>query len=310
MMYSPLGIFSFFLLKKRKKIERGFPKYPIQAKNPPSFSENDTPPSPEMNTATDLSDPSPSPATSTKRSVPVIRKEMLELGCHFFRFAPPPSGTPKQAADKWRTMEEKGFLVSKDGCIFPYGYYRETEKGGDKFKGHQRSSYFFHGRRPDPTRRFNEHGWPCHEEVSHLCHRADCVRPDHLVVEEFWRNRKRNFCGFAGACDCGNRVRCLRTYRDPGRSKEAIAAARDASEAAELLAPLLERHPFRLLPRTHYAAEDGKRENRGKRKRKHCKQVRMAERRARKKDLATKKRKTKEKTSSSSSSSSEPHVNE
>lgn len=31
-------------------------------------------------------------------------------------------------------------------------------------------------------------------QVSHLCHNGGCYNPDHLVVEESWRNKDRNSC--------------------------------------------------------------------------------------------------------------------
>jgi len=222
-----------------------------------------------------------------KRSAPLIRKEMLSKGAHFLRFERPASvPLVKEAIDKWQTMQEKGFLITSDsGCILPYEYYRASEKGrGHPFKGHQRACWFFYGRLPakknSPCPR-NEFGWPSHEEVSHLCHRGDCVRADHIVMEEFWRNRKRNFCGSSGHCDCGNAVKCVRAAfsNDTLGGSQACHFLTSRAEVEEVLSPLKERFPFVLLARSHYKVEDEKREHRNLRKKR---RLRQDERRAKK----------------------------
>lgn len=126
------------------------------------------------------------------------------------------SGKDRQSAvDQYRTMERKGFRVTKDiGCLIPdeqYGTYQQ----GAKVKGHQRSFAFFANWCPkqgDAAVR-NEYGWPMNLQISHLCHRRSCCRIDHLVAEEQWRNLKRNYCGFGGECDCGSELKCLRRYQ-------------------------------------------------------------------------------------------------
>lgn len=199
-----------------------------------------------------------------KRSDADIRKEVLEEGGHLFEF----TNKSKSSGDhlsNWTVMQEKGFFVTTDGCILPYVYFRKSNSSGHKFKGHQRSSRFFHGRSPLKNRPTNEHGWPCHEEVSHLCHRADCIRPDHLVIEEFWKNRKRNFCGVNGSCDCGNQVRCVRTYHNAETFKERVTFEQDKAKVNLLLADLKLKYPFKLLSDNHYHSEDIKRKNRNNR---------------------------------------------
>ncbi len=42
-------------------------------------------------------------------------------------------------------MEEKGYFVTKDGCLIPHELYSTTPSKGKSLKGHQRSSYFFTG---------------------------------------------------------------------------------------------------------------------------------------------------------------------
>jgi hypothetical protein len=121
----------------------------------------------------------------------------------------------QSVVDKYRTMERKGFRVTKDiGCLIPDEQY-DTYQPGSTFKGHQRTFAFFarwvpkHG--TSATR--NEFGWPTDLQISHLCHRRSCCRVDHLVAEEQWRNLKRTYCGLHGECDCGQPVKCLRRYQ-------------------------------------------------------------------------------------------------
>jgi hypothetical protein len=47
-------------------------------------------------------------------------------------------------------------------------------------------------------------------DVSHLCHRARCFRPSHLVVKSHWRNLlRRDKCETRGKCCCGLAPRCI-----------------------------------------------------------------------------------------------------
>jgi len=120
----------------------------------------------------------------------------------------------QSATDKYRTMERKGYRVTTDtGCLIPHEQY-STYQAGATLKGHQRTFEFFARWRPSKanTDARNEYGWPSSLQISHLCHRRGCCRPDHLIAEEQWRNQKRNFCGFGGQCNCGNEVKCLRRY--------------------------------------------------------------------------------------------------
>jgi hypothetical protein len=130
--------------------------------------------------------------------------------------APVFSGKDRQSAvDKYKTMERKGFRVTRDtGCLIPDDQY-STVQQGSTFKGHQRSFQYFAGWYPKASKEDirNMFGWPSSLEISHLCHRRCCSRIDHLVVEEKWCNQKRNYCGFNGECDCGNAVKCLRRYQ-------------------------------------------------------------------------------------------------
>jgi Zinc-binding loop region of homing endonuclease len=139
-----------------------------------------------------------------------------------FRRQVPPSLRPaslltgkdlQSAQDKYRTMERKGFLVTKDtGCLIPHEQYC-THQQGATIKGYQRTFAFFAQWCPTKGTLRNQWGWPMQPQISHLCHRRSCARPDHIIAEEQWRNMKRNFCGASGSCDCGNEIKCLRRYQ-------------------------------------------------------------------------------------------------
>lgn len=177
-----------------------------------------------------------------KRSSGQMRQEYIASGAFLIEFKEPAvpmdmwrrqppiavgppsllSGSELQSAkDSYRTMERKGFRVTKDtGCMIPDAQY-STYKAGSSLKGHQRSFQFF-GRwwpKAEQTVR-NEFGWPITPQISHLCHRRSCCRIDHLVAEEQWRNIKRNFCGYHGSCDCGSEIKCLRRYQMEDQADE------------------------------------------------------------------------------------------
>jgi len=232
--------------------------------------------------------------STTKKAEPQIRKEMLAKGAllfHFERAKNPSDPTAyKVFTDQWATMERKGFLVTQDGCIFPYGYYCKSNTKGDNLKGHQRSAHFFFQRKCNSSTStnnktggmVNQHGWPCDEQISHLCHRTDCIRPDHLVMEERWKNFKRNYCGLNGTCDCGMVPPCVRTYHNGQTFREQLSIVSSSSSSSsssdkaatvkKLLAPLQAKYSFVLRLDHAYAKEDQKSKNRklrADRKRKH-----------------------------------------
>jgi hypothetical protein len=48
------------------------------------------------------------------------------------------------------------------------------------------------------------------KSISHLCHHPDCIKPDHLVMEETWKNIRRQTCKAQHLCECDELARCLR----------------------------------------------------------------------------------------------------
>lgn len=104
-------------------------------------------------------------------------------------------------------MVRKGFRVTSDiGCIAPADRFTKE----DNFKGYQKTFYEAFGFlpvTPDEVPR-DEFGRDITAQLSHLCHRHWCCRPDHLSFETKWRNFSRNAClGLVpgrvdGACGC------------------------------------------------------------------------------------------------------------
>jgi len=208
-------------------------------------------------------------AAGTKSSEPDIRRLTVDAGARFLQFNQPANTTP-EARDKWRTMENKGLFVTLDGCIFPHKYYWSSNKQGDKYSGHLRSADYFLQRQRLPGVP-NQYGWPTEEQVSHLCHRENCINPMHLTIEAQWKNLRRNYCGLQGDCTCGSQPACLKPYMNWSTFLSRIQNGTyrivgDPVELSQALADLGQRYPFKVLPQTHYAVEDTKRINRNQRK--------------------------------------------
>lgn len=240
----------------------------------------------------ELRSPSPPGKRKSRRTSDAVRKDHLPMGAFLIEFQAPAqlrdmfggrtmpigvgrpplqAGKERQSAiDQYRTMERKGFRVTKDtGCLIPdeqYGTYQQ----GATVKGHQRSFGFFAGWVPRQGTQAirNEWGWPMNLQISHLCHRRSCCRIDHLVAEEQWRNIKRTYCGCGGTCDCGNAVKCLRRYQmqDQADEPEFCAAEEEVKQALQG-AP-----SFVIHGADRFAARDNKskqrKQNKEKRKRK------------------------------------------
>jgi len=203
--------------------------------------------------------------TNQKRSSAEIRAETKTEGAVFIHFNKP-AQTPTHWWNQWTKMQKYGFFVLTTACILPYRYYRKTFKKGDKLKGHQRAIHCFHNREPDRSNRVNQHGWPCDEQISHLCHNPDCCNPIHLVIEPRWKNMRRNFCGENGVCDCGMQPPCIRTYTNPETFAESWTLETDVQRVRDLLAALNAKYPFVIQPKTFYDVDDQKSNNRKKRK--------------------------------------------
>jgi len=200
-----------------------------------------------------------------KSGEPDIRKVTLAHGAVLLSFVEPPE-TPAIAASLWRAMEAKGFFITTDGCIFPHKYYWSSNEKGDQHSGHVRSIDFFVHRQRLQTGQ-NEFGWPANEQVSHLCHRENCVNPLHLTIEPQWCNLRRNFCGANGACSCGQQPACTQRFvtwnvflEQVRHGKVGFISRQD--EVLEVLSELRNAYKFKVRQKDHYRVEDEKRINR------------------------------------------------
>lgn len=169
------------------------------------------------------------------------------------------SGSEYQSAlDKYRTMERKGFRVTKDiGCLIPHEQYC-TYQGGATLKGHQRTFAFFGKWCPEASVLRNQYGWPISPQISHLCHRRSCCRPDHLIAEEQWRNQKRNYCGHDGECNCANEIKCLKRYSMEDQEEDPVFCATEA----EVKVALEGAPKHVILSRGHFQDRDEKAQKR------------------------------------------------
>ena len=165
------------------------------------------------------------------------RGNALELGAHlrvpYATLKGKRITSASEFDDAYRTMERKGFRVTKDtGCLIPHAHYC-THAKGDIFKGYQRSFLAAFGFLPA---QFEKNDTPRDEadrdlsaQLSHICHRRQCVRPDHVLFECKWRNFMRNNClgpmvvNNRNACGCSaqfhlagkdvsSEIPCIREY--------------------------------------------------------------------------------------------------
>lgn len=210
--------------------------------------------------------------TVKRRGIPVIREEMLKKGALLFRFKSPKGiHHPEKEHISWfKKMEALGFLVTITGCMLPYENFSGGSKG--RPRGHKISALFFKG----PMPRFSEHkeGWPTSSQVSHLCHRKECVNPLHLHYEPQWKNLKRNYCGENGNCDCGVTPKCICTYHNGDWDYDDTFITYDTENYQKRVKDLLKGQGYRftILPKNHYESIDKRtkqrNETRSKRKRK------------------------------------------
>lgn len=115
-------------------------------------------------------------------------------------------------------------------------------------------------------------GWPTDSQISHLCHRRHCCRPDHLQYELRPCNLRRNYCGIlsklgdgGGGCDCGMVPPCVRMY-SPETSVDSFTFCSTLQQVAEALGGLKDRFPYRILDRGQIRKVALKADNAKKRK--------------------------------------------
>lgn len=165
-------------------------------------------------------------------------------------------------------MMEKGVRVTKDGCILPHEQYGVRGKGST-LKGHLRSAYFFTGKTParaatgKKVKERDDNGWPTDSQISHLCHRASCVRADHLQQELRVMNLRRNWCGILGGgkCDCGMSPPCVRMYHPAEWDEPGLEFCTDRQQVVDALGGMCETFPHKVLDKAKVVKAARKSEN-------------------------------------------------
>lgn len=201
-------------------------------------------------------------SNTPRRSEAELRNEHLAQGALLlhFEFKEPVN---QRLLLLWAAIEKKGFLVASDGCLIPHKVHWFS--GRARVVASTVACEIAHGRLPDVCTRsqVNECGWPEDEEVSHLCHISACCNPNHLVIEAKWKNRRRNYCGYNGTCDCGMVPPCVKPYRNSQFNHELVYLGYSDSNLSERLQALFASFAaVAVLPSTHYRVEDAKRRNR------------------------------------------------
>jgi len=205
--------------------------------------------------------------TSSRKSDAQIRKFMADEKHGILLKLERTDGT--ETSNAWKCIEKCGFTVSKDGCLLPYDrYWPHSGQSGEKL-GHICSAVTFNDAKLKDLGKkgTNQFGWPTTLEVSHLCHVSMCCNPAHLVVEEAWKNKKRNYCGLEGTCDCGVTPQCLLRYRSsssPFSLRVCTYSTRGLKNFIQSKLP--DSVKVKVLSEDHYRKQDLKRANRKKRK--------------------------------------------
>lgn len=203
-----------------------------------------------------------------RAAIPDIRRKMLDQGALLFRFEKPHDVVHKREHIVWwEQMEQLGFRVTRSGCILPYDNFCGSSKG--RPKGHKISAYFFLGEPPRCQQQQSgghPHGWPTQMQVSHRCHRKDCINPAHLVYEPQWKNLKRNYCGEHGSCDCGMQPPCVATYHNGDwQYSDDHLVTYSTDGYRRIVAGLVPGRRFVILPADHYESVDIKKRKRNER---------------------------------------------
>ena len=194
-----------------------------------------------------------------------IRNDHLDQGAILLEFIPH-KDAPNEIVTAWKQMEKYGFLVTDDGCMFPHKQYWGSK--GNRPPARVMVTQFFFAKKAEKKPR-NDDGWPCDEQYSHKCHVFNCASPDCIIIEEQWKNLKRNFCGSSGNCDCGNEIKCTRKYHNDEWERNFDYLSYDTPNLKEEIKKWLPKGlKFKILPKDHYYSEDEKKRNRNLRKKK------------------------------------------
>lgn len=227
-----------------------------------------------------------------------MRNAFMAEGALLLEFDLLPSTTGVASGDivsAWRRIEKFGFLVTKDtGCMIPHAQFLPHTGNSKLGLAHICAMAFFQGQRinyENEKGKTNADGWPVDAQISHLCHTSGCCNPRHLVVEQRWKNVKRNYCGFKddaddgeqqASCNCGMTPPCVRKYfpssviqkrpllvdNEPGLGRAlrhfvgGLKPGQDAAVADATKLPTCVPFSVRVLPADYYVNEDQKKKNR------------------------------------------------
>jgi len=231
--------------------------------------------------------PTPPPPTqrlkrTARRTVFQMREEIRLSGGHMVHYGVHPQASAAQR-HAWDTVESKGFLVLKGGCVQPHKYYRNKGLiGPARIRGPAAAVEALVSplidRKIDPGR--DSRGWPCRLEISHLCHNPHCCAPGHLVIEQRWKNWRRNYCSVITkestddddrCCSCGNIPSCISTYHptcwwDEQESLGLIEPVHDMREALASIRSSAGDRSVEIRPWSGYMRSDAKLRNKAKRR--------------------------------------------
>lgn len=223
---------------------------------------------------------------SVRRSKADLRQDVLNLDGVFLnwkdKIEKEANNKTKQAIHEFNIIVEKGVLVFENGCILPHPHYsKKGDEGPARVKGYKASFNLFHTTfQQGDMSETNEDGWPVSNQISHLCHWNSCINPEHLILEERWKNWKRNYCS---GCNCGMVPQCINKFHPSSWWKQdSNHPKKFGYEKIADLKRVLPKH-LKLLPKNHFLKEDRKSENRRMRKKRGSKHILQSKRKKLKK---------------------------
>lgn len=196
---------------------------------------------------------------------------MLSNGAVLLKFD---AVSPSNESGEWRHIEKCGFKVTTKGCLIPYSTFFSRNKSSKKSVVRASRKFFFGDTigKEDRASKFNNLGWPSSLQYSHLCHDATCGSPLCVIIEPQWRNLKRNYCGYDGACDCSNPIKCTSTYKPSNVDRVYDFIKYDTPDCSKKIKELFGKWKVSILPKDHFRVQDLKRKNRAERKSREVKQ--------------------------------------
>lgn len=220
----------------------------------------------------------------SKRTAGEIRKDMAESQHAILVRLERADGRRHQISTAWDKIAKYGLTFTQSGCMIPAKQFWPGAAKNTRVAYRVAALVFMDVEEADLHKDLgsNHLGWPCKMQISHLCHVGMCCNPGHLVIEEQWRNLKRNYCGLEGKCDCGGNPPCLQPYRPSNAPLHVDSCL--TYHTPELLAKLKAILPaekvkvVRVLQQNAFKCEDEKSANRKKRRK--AKRHHEAQRRA------------------------------